>query len=412
MRRPPKRPSSKLSTDSQRLVNLSQALAAAASRLEESAWERSLDLVLHKHLKNHHQSIIDGTLDHLFKSDLPAYDVLIEAVESNSEACALEVDGLSYSVQLLALPVLAWTRFSISSGRLPADLHNSLFAHLHAHVLAANARAALAPTLYAIEQLPRHHVEVFALTQRMGQAALKQMEPQLLQQNAPTAPFLADTRYLIAAVAVPNGAPIFRWQMEESIDKLSSPVDKKAAAIQAWNTQATPLMTHFLPGCHVELLLPQPYYFACREADKRIRAASIRAADHYLTHTLGVASLELHANIGSFYEDINGQIDEYRIGFSIGNSNDIVYGIVWPLYEQEDGDEMVNLPTPDSIRTPIEEILSILRECGIIHIKLHTQRYSMEFCDDCGTPLFIAADGDLAHAEMPDDIPASTEHFH
>lgn len=408
MRRPAKRSSSRLSADSQRLVNSSQAVAGSTSRLEERAWERSLDLLLHKQLKSNHQGMIDAALDHLFKSDLPAYDVLVEAVESNSEACALEFDGQLYSVQLLALPVLAWTRFSIASGHLPAEIRNGLFAHLHAHVLADNARVALAPTLYAIEQLPRHHADVFALAQRMGQSAIKQTAPHLSLEETPTAPFLADTRYLIAAVAVPSGTPVYRWQMDES----ASAVHEKALALEAWTTQATPLLSRFLPGCNVELLLPQPYYFACREADKRIRPAAIRAADHYLTHTLGVASSELHANIGSFCEDINGQVDEYRIGFSIGGDDNVVYGIVWPLYEQEDGDEMRDMTVPDSPRTPIEEVLSVLRECGIVHIKLHAERYTMEFCDDCGTPLFPAADGDLVHAEMPEDAPVASEHFH
>jgi hypothetical protein len=408
MRRPAKRPSARISAESQRLVNSSQAVASATSRLEERAWEHALDLQLHKQLKNNHQGMIDTALDFLFKSDLPAYDVLVEAVESNSEACALEVNGQLYSVQLLALPVLAWTRFSIASGILPAEIRNGLFAHLHAHVLADNTHVALAPTLYAIEQLPRHHADVFALAQRMGHAALKQSEPQLTLENTPTAPFLADTRYLIAAVAVPSGAPVYRWQMDETVSVLQ----EKAAALQAWTSQATPLLTRFLPGCNVELLLPQPYYFACREADKRIRSAAIRAADHYLTHTLGVLSSELYANVGSFCEDINGQVDEFRIGFSVGANDSVVYGIVWPLYEQEDGDEIRDPSDPERIQTPLEEVLGVLRECGIVHIKLHPERYTMEFCDDCGTPLFPAADGDLVHAEMPEDAPAASEHFH
>lgn len=408
MRRPAKRSSSRLSAESQRLVNSSQAVAGSTSRLEERAWERTLDLQLHKQLKSNHQGMIDAALDHLFKSDLDGYDVLVEAVEANSEACALDYDGKVYSVQLLALPVLAWTRFSIASGNLPSEVRDGLFAHLHAHVLADNVHLALAPALYAIEQLPRHHADVFAMTQRMGQAALKQNMPQLSLEQTPTAPFLADTRYLIAAVAVPTGAPVFRWQMDEH----GSVVHERETALKAWTTQATPLLTRFLPGCNVELLLPQPYYFACREADKRIRPAAIRAADHYLTQTLGVASSELYANIGSFCENINGQIDEYRVGFSLGNDDGIVYGIVWPLYEQEDGDEVRDLSAPDGTQTPMEEILGVLRDCGIVQIKLHEERYTMEFCDDCGTPLFPAPDGDLVHAEMPEDTPASTEHFH
>jgi hypothetical protein len=36
----------------------------------------------------------------------------------------------------------------------------------------------------------------------------------------------------------------------------------------------------------------------------------------------------------------------------------------------------------------------------------------MEFCDDCGAPLFPDREGELVHAEMPEDTPPPVEHFH
>ncbi|HZX29583.1 MAG TPA: DUF2863 family protein, partial [Telluria sp.] len=32
--------------------------------------------------------------------------------------------------------------------------------------------------------------------------------------------------------------------------------------------------------------------------------------------------------------------------------------------------------------------------------------------DDCGAPLFADPVGELVHAEMPEDAPVGTEHFH
>lgn len=414
MRRPAKRSSSKLSADSQHLVTFAQAIAQASSRLEERAWLKPLDALLNKLLRTGHQTLIDAALDHLFKADLDAYDVLIEAVEAGSESTTLEVDGAEYDVQLLVLPVLAWTRFAIGSGNVAADMQNAVAAHLHAHVLAKDAKLALAPTLFAIEQLPRYHTEVFALTRQMGQAALKNGPVQLRGEQQPTAAFLADTRYVIAAVVVPAGSALFHWQESEQQSHFST---NKTAAFEAWKQQVTPLFTRMLPGCNVELLLPQAYYFGCREADKRIRPASIRAADYFLTQTLDIASNELHASIGGFSEDINGQVDEYRIGFSIGGDPTVVYGTVWPLYEQESGEDVPLLtiePGPlDALRaSPLQEILAVLRECGIVHIKHHDERFTMEFCDDCGAPLFPDREGELVHAEMPEDTPPAAEHFH
>ncbi|MGZ3158371.1 MAG: DUF2863 family protein, partial [Burkholderiaceae bacterium] len=200
MRRPAKRASHKLSADSQRLVTYAQAIAQASSRLEERGWERDLDTLLQKLLKHENQETIDTALDHLFKMDPMSYDVLMESIEAASESGVIEHSGTQYDALLIAAPILGWTRFTIASGPIAPDMLITLSAHLNAHLLAPGVLLAMAPTLYAIDQLPRTYAETYALTQRMGQAALtgSMLRP---AANAPeTAPFLADTRYLLAAI--------------------------------------------------------------------------------------------------------------------------------------------------------------------------------------------------------------------
>jgi hypothetical protein len=411
MRRSSKRFPPKLSPDSQRLISHAQATMDASSRLEERAWEAELDKLLVRLMKSGHQDTIDAALEHAFQSQPAAYDALMESLEAVSESCVIEHEGQQHDALLVAAPILAWTRFSIASGPIPADMLAPLQAHLYAHVLAPDARMAIAPTLYAIDQLPRTHGETCALTQLLAQAALKGSPARALTKAPETAPFLADTRYLLAAVVVPRGAPIFRWQAS------GNPQDRKAA-LTDWNAQALPNLQRLLPGCGVELLLPEAYYVACREADKRIRPASIRAAVHYLMHTLGVDAGELQAIIGGFGEDApDARIDEYRIGFTLRKNRDVVYGLVWPLFGQEDGDNGVDaLPltaeAADDNRTPLQEILALLRECGVTHIKQHRGFYPMESCDDCGAPLYLDIDAELVHAEMPEDASHSGGHLH
>ena len=72
MRRPSKSSPPKLSTDSQRLIGFSHAVAQAASRLEERAWERSLDTLSQKLLKSNHQDTIDAALDNVAAEKLNA----------------------------------------------------------------------------------------------------------------------------------------------------------------------------------------------------------------------------------------------------------------------------------------------------------------------------------------------------
>ena len=415
MRRTSQSSSQKLSADSQRLVTFAQAIVQAGSRLEERTWERSLDTLLQKLLKNDHQNTIDAALDNLFKVESGAYDVLMETLEATSESCVIEHDGARYDALLIAAPILAWTRFSIASGPVAADMLMTLAAHLNGHLLAPGTRLAMAPTLFAIDQLPRTHAETLAVTQRMAQAALKGSALKPLVNPPQTAPFLADTRYLLAVVVAPVGEPLFRWQASQNL------TERDEALVQ-WRTQAMPNIARLLPGCGIELLLPEAYCVACREADRQIRPASIRAAVHYLTHTLSVEAQQLRAIIGSFGEEPDGRIDEYRVGFTLEDSADVVYGIVWPLYGPEDeerpGEEIGTMfATPATAGGPgrpssIAEILSLLQGCGVSVIKRHAERFPMEFCEDCGAPFYPDPEGELVHAEMPDDAPQGPGHFH
>lgn len=407
MRRPSKSTSPKLSADSQRLIAFAHAIVQAASRLEERLWERNLDALLYKMLKNNHQEALDTALDHLFKADLNTYDALVEAVEAASESCSIEQDGVRYDALLIGAPALAWTRFSIPAGPIAPDLLQTISAHLSAHILAGDTRLAVAPMFFSIDQLPRTHAETYALTQNMAQAALKGTPLRAPANVLETVPFLADIRFLLGVVVVPAGAPMFRWQMPQSQPNIK--LDREQALAQ-WRAQATSNVARLLPGCGVELLLPEAYYIACREADRQIRPTSIRAAVHFLTHTLSVEPQDLHVVIGGFGdESTNDQLDEYRVGFALGKKPDIVYGIIWPLYGQEDEN---NPDMPPEIKSPIEEILGLLHEAGIKHIKRHNERFPMEFCDDCGAPMFADADGELVHPEMPEDAPQDAGHFH
>ncbi|MGI4849260.1 MAG: DUF2863 family protein [Janthinobacterium lividum] len=419
MRRPSKTRTPKLSADSQRLGALAQAMVQASSRFEERGWERQLDLLIRKLLKTDHQGTVDAALDYLFTAENGAYDALMESVEAVSSSCVIEHDGKPHDALLIAMPIMAWTRFSIASGQISSDMLATLSAHLYAHILASGTIAVMAPTLYAIDQLPRTHYETAQLTQRLAQAAVNNivLKPPL---NAPeTAPFLADTRYLLAVVVTPSEGPIFQWQTSDV------PLDvtvRQQQVLAQWQAQAQPNIERLLPGCGVQLLLPEAYFVACREADKQIRPVSIHAAVNYLTHALETTASELSAIIGGFGEELHDDVEEYRISFALRGQPDVLYGIVWPLYGQEENDGEVpeaglrlvaQTGTDDpAVLTPMEEILAMLRESGVTDVTHHDEHFALEFCEDCGTPLFCDREAELVHAEMPENTPQATGHLH
>jgi len=76
-------------------------------------------------------------------------------------------------------------------------------------------------------------------------------------------------------------------------------------------------------------------------------------------------------------------------------------------------DENSRLPLEDpASKTPQDTIVSLLQEAGIRQIRQHNERFAMEFCDDCGAPLYPDLDADLVHAEMPEDVPQAPGHLH
>lgn len=408
MRRAPEKKPQKLHADGLKLANLSLAVAQSASRLEDIAWQAQLDTIVAKNLEHHHQSVIDAAAEHLFNTHPNAYEVLVETMESVSTSSRIEFKSVQYDVLLMAAPILAWSRFEIASGPIPAASLNLLTDSWAQHILSEGALCRILPMLYSIDQLPRDHSETYTLMKNTAIELLKG-NPELAPQELPkTVPFLADIRFLIGVVVVPANAPLFRWQA------IASPFDcvlAKSEILALWQAQAEPSILRLLPGCGVEFLLPEAFYAACREGDIRIRPSSIRSAIFYLTQTLNIEASDLGAVIAAFgLEENPGQIDEYRIGFVLKNAPEVIYGVVWPLYQQDD--QLTAMGNLDDDNLP-GEIPALLNECGITEIQRIEDIFGLEFCDDCSAPLFADRDGDLVHTEMPENAPPQgSEHFH
>lgn len=397
----------RLPPDADKLVGLALALFASGSRIEDRFWEARLDALLTKIVRNGNQTTLDAALDHLQQNHPDAYGALADMAETHSESFTTDIEGTPHEALLIAAPVLAWTRYAIPSGPLKGDVADALRTQMQAHVLAGGARVAVAPYLYSIDQLPRHHVDTARLAQQLMQTALGGAAARLNLSDLPeTSPILADPRFLLAVALVPAGAPLFRWQEDENGGRI-----ERGQCLEQWAAQGGPSFAAILPGCELECLLPDAYYSACRDADEQVRPHTVRTAVRYLFDTLGAAPQELRAVIAGFGER---RIDEYRIGFTRRGSNEVIYGVVWPLYGRENGeigmeDEAVDLEGADG---PVEEIVALLKKTGVSEVRRHAGRFEPEYCDDCGVPLYADPLGEIVHAEMPEDAEPAQPHFH
>lgn len=411
MRRTPKKKIQKLAGDALRIANLAQAISQAGSRLEDQDWQNLLDSLVEKNLELRHQSVLDSAAEHVFSNLPDAYEILIESIESMASSGRIKDGDTEYEMILIAAPILAWSRFEIYSGAIPVEILRSLTTSWRESLLCKGVQVSLLPNLFSIDQLPQTYCDVNDLMQHTAKDFLKNRNVNLSKDLPKTVPFLADSRYLLGVVLAPVNSPVFQWQMTPSPFDVAK---AKEATLLIWKQRAHAEIAHLLPGCGFEFLLPEAYYSACREADILIRPISIRSAVFYLTQTLNVEASELGAIIGRFGpEAYPDQVDELRVGFTLRQHPEIIYGVIWPLYQQEDELNALIGPSIQDATDRSGEIPALLAESGVNNITILEDIFGMEYCDDCQAPLYADAEGELVHPEMPDDAPPEgSMHLH
>jgi hypothetical protein len=395
--------SQRSSPDVERLVADAISLAASGSQIEDRFWEERLDARLLRLLKSQNQNVIDAALDQTFRINTVAFEVLADCAETLAESITVEHEGQGWDVLLLALPIVAHTRYQIPSGALPVNVIEASASALQSSIAATDTRLAIIPWLYSIDQMPHSHCQTRLLTEALAAAAISSGEVKLeLRDMSETIAVLADPRFIIAAVAAPSGMPLFRWQAEGPIRQ------ERGVSLIGWQNAMHEPIANLLPGCEFELLLPEAYFTNCRLADKHVRPLSIRAAVNFLESTLGVLPAGLSCVVGAFGEE---QVDEYRISFSLKGSSEVVYGVIWPLYDRESvaNDALNDLSDDES---PMKKIADALHDAGVEDVFRHAMLFAPELCDDCGAPLFPDRSGEAVHAEMPDDAPTQQPLFH
>lgn len=373
-----------------RLVALATSAAEASSHIEDQFWDSRMAEAIMALLDEGDEEALTSALDHTFRSSAAAYDILVDLVESCCEGQRLEFQGTVWDALLICAPVMAWSRYSIPSGPLSAEVLTNLRTHLSAHVLAAGARLALADFLFSPDQLPDSYCGTAELMKSLVQAAMAgralRVDPKGMRE---TMQFLSDTRYVLCVAMVPHGEPLFRWQEQDG---------NRVQAFSQWQRQGQPCLAPALPACASQVLLPQAYHSACREGDRQSRGFSLKASVEFLQTTLNLPAAGFTAVVAPFQQQ---RLEEYRVGFARQDSNEVLHGVVWPLLDGED-------ETSDCAA----QIEAALKEYGLVDIRVLEHRFPLEYCDDCGAPLYPSPEGEPMHAEMPEESDDAPRHLH
>ncbi len=376
----------RLSRDAERLSWLALALADSGSRLEDAWLETEMSTLIEKMLRASDEDALNQALDRLHDSNTRAYDDLADLIEA---ACEISRVGDTWRL-ILAMPVLAWSRYAIPARTLPQATLDALRAQLSGHILAAEARVHLADTLFSPDQLPQGYSDTRAFAEALWESGASGRDLIVDPNSLPESQnFVSDVRYLLAVVQIPAGRPLFRWNEADG---------DREAALQAWKTQAGANLQALLTGCAYELLLPDAYFSAWRRADRETRPFALRAAVEYLKSLFNVPASRLRAVAAPYYDR---WLEEWRIGFTNIDSDDVVHGVTWPLLGSED--ENADLAAG---------IEALLKETGLGEVRMLDTRMPLEYCDDCGAPLFPNPDGESVHAELPEEMQGAPAHLH
>ena len=380
----------RLSRDAAELQRLAAGLSESGGKLEDAYWEAQLAEVVDSLLKNGAEDDINTALDRLFEANPRGHDELADMVESRAETNRLEALGQTFDIQLFAAPVLAWSRFSIPACPLPKSTLQALAVQLGAHVFGGDARLAIADFLFSPDQLPRSFCDTWQLTRELGEAALAGNHLAVDTAGmAETNRFLSDVRYIVGAIAVPHGKPLFRWNEADG---------NREASLKDWIKQGSPNLEPLLTGCAWQPLLADSYHAACRNADRLSRPYSLKASVAFLQTMLGLMPADIRAVVGPCYDR---RMEEYRVSLGPKTGDEVFHGIVWPLLGAE-----------DEATDAAGEIEAVLRETGVKEVLFLDHHFPMEFCDDCGAPLFPNREAELVHAEMPEQPTANSQVLH
>lgn len=381
------------SADAETLAKLARRLSESGSRIEDRLWERRLVELINDRLARGYADAIEAALDDLSRTNARAYDDLADLAESCAESATIEIDGKPHDALLIAVPLLAWSRYRLPATTLSSALVDNVAVQITGHLAARGTRLAVADYLYSIDQLPESLGEVNDVANALFAAAAqgKRMKIDAKSLREPVA-MLADTRYLLAALIAPQGQALYHWQ-ETGVDP-----DSKVGAVTTFCEQMGGVLQPLMMGCRYRVLPPNAFHAALRNADRDLREFSVEAAASYLKLAYDIGPSQLQATVAAFEDR---RVEEIRIGISKSTDEDaVIEGVVWPLL----GDDEEKAQ---------EEIEAALRQHGITRINTHAQRFPLEYCDDCGAPLFPNAAGHAVHAEPPeeaDEQPAAPLH--
>ena len=386
------RPSSARSDGISQLVLAATQWEQASSRPEASYAETQLAGLIDAQLASGKDTSLLAALDDLWHDHPKAYELLADLIEDRIQT--QQVEGEPVAV-LVLIPVLTWSRNALPSGKTDAKLVEELKSCLQLHCLAPSVSLCLGHTLYTPDSLPEGFAHTAKWARSYFDAARLGKDVPHGKRNPPEdeAYFLADCRFWAGIVRAPAGAPLFQWQHTAKLSATQATSIK-----QNWVVQAALAMQPMFIGCGYEVLPPAGYFSACRASESQIRGFSLKASAHMIMSSLDLTPEDLRVVVGACW---GTEFEEYRVSLLVRDNDTVLQGVCWPLLARTGGDA----ESPDQM---LADIMQVLNELGIQRVRVLEPQLAMEFCEDCGTPLFPDPAAEMVHTGSPDEDDVDT----
>lgn len=379
------------------IKHLCLSLYASGNRLEDEFWEKKILQIIQKNFSIKKQKILNKTLTVLQKENVHAYASLMELIESSTQTFNISFEKNkeeSFQTILIAAPILVWTTHQIPSGTITKELTKKIHHAFSSYILSENGKTIFYQHIFASEELPENHSNVFEVTKRLSKALIQNKHTiKTKQKITPESNVYIDIRYLIGLIAVPANEALFRWQTVNVHGNYYTQTE----CLANWQNAIHTILLEYFSDCSFKALLPNAFYAACREANEEIRSHTITHAINYLANTLQIERNNLRAIIGGFGEK---NIEEFRISLTKKGDNKYIYhGIIWPIYPHEmlETEEQLDYAT----ESELNNIKKILITAGIKDIRHHPNFFQITFLEENQIPLFPNGFGELRPAELP-----------
>lgn len=362
------------------IIRVLSVLVQCTSQLQAQPYEQRLKALCNCVLAQGEDGDIEAALAH-FKAEEPGgygYDKLLAIAEDCSESVVDERG----SALLLLVPIMAWSRYRNYHGVLDSDVLEKIADAVRDTFSSSRARVIMGSHMLSADHLPEDFREVRGLVEDMRRCYHGEVfDIRSLVREVPP-PDFADSRYLLCCVAADKTEDLFRSEQDTLVDMARGMMD--------FCRRVSDLLEFTMIGSVYEVQPVGGYFQSWRESETAMRAWGLKALVDF-AGSMGFEADKLIASIGLFVPNAreSDKMSELRIGLTPKNERDhIICGIAWPVMPDE----------TDAFSSTAHDILE---SKGLHSIVEHQQSFSLEWCEDCGSPLYATPDGLVVHVELP-----------